>query len=815
MSQEDASQIDFGRAWFAKRGWSPFPFQLSTWQAHLKGKSGLVNAPTGSGKTYSLLVPILLEGLENKVTEGLQALWVTPVRALAKEIHASAEVGIQAFDLPWKVAIRTGDTSPTERAKQKKKPPQILITTPESIQLILASKDGVRFFSTLKTVVIDEWHELIGSKRGVQMELALSRFKGLCTELKIWGISATIGNMEESLHVLFGDWYANKRNQIVVVVADLRKEIEMETIYPDEVETFPWSGHIGTRLLPKILPIIYASKTTLIFTNTRGQCEIWYQRLLQADPELAGIIAMHHGSLSREIRDWVENALHSEQIKAVVCTSSLDLGVDFRPVETVIQIGSPKGVARFLQRAGRSGHQPGKTSKIYFLPTHSLEILEGGALKQAMLQNKVESRLPYIRSFDVLIQYIVSLAVADGFHPETIWPQVKGTFAYESLEESDWEQVIEFCVHGGKFEAYDQFKKLGKDANGVYRVLNKSIATRHRLSIGTIVGASDMEVRFQNGKKLGSIEEYFITKLNPGDNFWYAGRALKLVRIKNDVAIVQKTNAKTGKTPSWAGGRMPLSSELSEMIRREIDNFLSANIEYSDELQFLKPLFELQQELSLLPDSNTFLIEYFQDREGYHLLFFPFEGRYVHEGMGALMAYRISQIKPMSFSIAMTDYGFELLSNKPIPIEEALEGDLFSTRRLEDDIYNSVNAVEMARKRFWHIATIAGLLFKGYPGRNARDKHLQSNSSLIFDVLQDYDPNHLLYLQAYDEALTFQLEEQRLRRVLSDIKRQNIYLSMPERATPFAFPIMVDQLRERMSTEQLIDRIALMSMQTK
>lgn len=806
------SNLHKAHSWFKKRGILPFAFQEAAWEAYLAGRSGLVNAPTGSGKTFSLMVPIVLQGLQEAKSPSLQALWITPIRALAKEIRKAGEEVIEGLGSTWEIAIRTGDTLTTDRKKQWEEPPQILITTPESIHLLLATRGYEDYFANLKVLIADEWHELMGSKRGVLMELALSRLKSVCPHLKIWGISATIGNMDQAQAVLFGNWYRDSPDNIEVVRSDVKKIIAIETIFPDEIETYPWSGHLGVKLAAKVIPIILQSGSTLIFTNTRGQCELWYQKLLDQMPDLSGQIAMHHGSMSRELRDWVEDALHAERIKAVVCTSSLDLGVDFRPVETIVQVGSPKGVARFVQRAGRSGHQPGAPSKIYFLPTHTLEIIEGAALKEAIRRDIVEERIPFLRSFDVLMQYLVTLAVSEGFDANKIFEEVKSTFCFSSMSVDEWQMVLQFTVSGGSLEAYNEFKKLGRDRHGLYRVTQKRVAMRHRLSIGTIVGDNALIVKYLSGRKLGNIEESFITKLNPGDHFWFAGKSLALVRIKENVAYVRKTKAKDGKTPSWQGGRMPLSSQLSAMIRYKLDTYASGH-EADHEMAILRPLLDIQQSRSKIPLESQLLIEYFHDREGYHLVVYPFEGRYVHEGMAALIAFRLSGIKPLTVSIAMNDYGFELLSDQEIPIEEALSAhDLFNTRQLQKDIWASVNTAEMARKRFRDIAAIAGLVFKGFPGKYKKERHLQSSTGLLFDVFKDYDSKNLLYLQAYDEILTFQLEEARLRSALNRISKQEILLQRPPVATPFSFPIIVDRLRERMSTEKVMKRIERMKL---
>lgn len=806
--------INLGHTWFEQNGWKPFPFQEEAWSAFLDGKHGLVNAPTGSGKTYSLILPILMEYIaqnpddRTKENNGLQAIWITPIRALAKEIQGAAQRACDGLGLHWKVGVRSGDTKTSERNKQKKKPPEILVTTPESLHLLLASKGYAKFFKNLKTVVVDEWHELVGSKRGVQMELALSRLKGLLPGFRVWGISATIGNMEEAIAVLMG----KDVNNCAIIRSGIKKQIEVETVLPDEIETFPWAGHLGVKLVHKVLPIIEKSGSTLIFTNTRSQCEIWYQNLLDADPDLAGAIAMHHGSIDRALRDWVEDALHNETLKAVVCTSSLDLGVDFRPVETIIQIGSPKGVARFIQRAGRSGHQPGATSKIYFVPTHSLELMEGAALRQAIEERRLESRQPYIRSFDVLIQYLVTLAVSDGFRPEEIYEEVIQTFSYSSISKDEWAWMLDFITTGGNsLGAYDEYSKVVIE-DGLYKVESRRIAMHHRLSMGTIVGEANLQVKYVSGGKIGSIEEWFVAQLKPGDTFWFAGRSLELVRIKDMTVQVKKSKRKTGRIPSWLGGRLPLSSELSEFLRGKMDQVRRG--ELSDiELKTLEPLFEVQQNRSHIPNQKEFLIEYFKSREGYHLVFYPFEGRAVHEGMGSLMAYRIAQFQPISFSIAMNDYGFELLSDTQIPVEEIIEKGIFDPKGLSRDIQSSINAAELAKRRFRDIAGISGLVFKGFPGKQKKDRHLQSSSQLFFQVFSDYEPQNLLLAQAYDEVMTFQLEEIRMRAALKRISEQTIIIKQPRKPTPFAFPIIVDRLREKLSSEKLEDRIRKMKLQ--
>ena len=798
-----------GEATFHRAGWTPFPFQLEAWAAYAEGCSGLVNAPTGNGKTYSLLIPILFDIDSRKTNDGVRALWISPIRALAREIESSALRIIRQENLRVTVGIRTGDTTSKDRQKQSIKPPDILITTPESLHLMIATRNHERIFAHLDCVVADEWHELMGSKRGVQLELALSRFRAIRPSMRTWGISATISNMDEALTVLLGP---NHQGQTRLIRSDLHKRIEVISILPEEPEKLPWAGHLGIRLIDKILPVLMESRSTLIFTNTRSFAEIWYQQLLERAPALAGQIAMHHGSISRDLREWVEEQLHEGKLKAVICTASLDLGVDFRPVDTVIQVGSPKGIARFLQRAGRSGHQPGATSRIYFLPTHSLELTEAAALRTGIREHAMEERIPHVRSFDVLLQYLMTLSIGDGFEPARVLEEVRQTWSYCTITESEWNWLLRFLSTGGEsLSAYDEYRKL-EWVDGRLKVTDRTLARRHRLSIGTIVSDTSLKVKFTTGRFLGTIEEYFIAQLTPGDVFWFAGRSLEFVRLHGTDAQVRPSKKKTGRVPSWQGGRMPLSSPLGAMIRRMISEAAAGRFEES-EMSFIAPVLDLQRNRSHLPREDEFLIESFETREGHHLLMYPFEGRFVHEGLAALVAHRISTLMPITFSIAMNDYGFELLSDQAIPVEEALENDLLGTDHLTRDIQAGINATEMARRKFREIAAIAGLVFKGYPGAPVRDRHLQSSAQLFFDVFRQYDPENLLLQQAYEEVLDFQLEEARLRLALRRIARQRIVLTHPDRPSPFAFPIMVDRLREKLTSEQIQDRVRKMTLE--
>ena len=658
--------------------------------------------------------------------------------------------------------------------------------------------------------MIDEWHELLGTKRGVQTELALSRLKTIAPKLRIWGISATIGNLQQAREVLLGP-ESPALEKSVLIKADIDKKIRVDSIIPDKMETFPWRGHLGLHLLDEVVPIIRNSKTTLLFTNTRGQCEIWFQRLINKYPEFAGEVAMHHGSINKETRLWVEEAIRNESLKAVVCTSSLDLGVDFAPVETIIQIGGPKGVARFLQRAGRSGHQPGKESVIYFLPTHAIELIEASALGEAVKKQVVEDRIPYLLSFDVLVQYLTTLAVSDGFYPKDIWPEIKSTFCFQAMSEDQWRWILNFITKGSQsLEAYDEYKKVEIEDDGLFKVDNRGVAMRHRLQIGTIVGDAAMAVKYLKGGYIGSIEEWFISKLNPGDVFTFAGRTLELYRIKNMQVLVKKAKVKSARIVSWMGGRLTLSAQMSELLRQELYSANEPVENQSRELRALEHIFLRQRKESIVPNADQFLIETFKSREGFHHIFYPFEGRFVHEALASLLAYRISLLSPISFSLAFNDYGFEILSDQQIDLQQVLDNDLFTPDFLLEDLQKSLNSTEMARRKFRDIAVIAGMVFTGYPGKIVKSKHLQSNSQLLFEVFRDYEPENLLFQQAYRETFEHQLEEGRLRIALERIENQEIVIKYCEKPTPFSFPIITDRLREKLSSEKLEDQIKKM-----
>ena len=796
--------------WFQSRGWKPFAFQRDVWQAYRAGESGLIHAATGTGKTYAAYFGPVSEALERKRAEpGLKLLWLTPLRALAADTEEALRLPLAELGLEWRVEPRTGDTSAKLRARQRKQLPEVLLTTPESLSLQLSYEDARERFASLETVVVDEWHELLGSKRGVQAELCLARLRRWLPRLRIWGLSATLGNLEQAREALLGPGAAGR-----LVRGEEPKEILVDALLPETVERFPWSGHLGLNLLGDVVKALEEARTSLVFTNTRSQAEIWYQALLEARPDWAGLMALHHGSLDRQAREWVESNLRAGALRCVVCTSSLDLGVDFSAVDRVLQIGSPKGVARLLQRAGRSGHQPGAVSRVTCVPAHAFELVEVAAAREAIHAGRLEARLPMEKPLDLLTQHMMTVAAGGGFKSAELFGEVRTAYAYRGLTAEEWNWALEFLVTGGgALNAYPDYRKLVLDAGGVYRVASMQLERRHRMTIGTIASESSLRVQYLRGGTLGHVEEYFLSRLAPGAPFVFAGKVLELVAIREMTAYVRNAQGSRGAVPQWMGSRMPLSSQLSESVREKIEE-ARTGLFRGPEMERVRPMLELQARRSRLPARDELLIESLVLPNGYHVFLFPFEGLLVHEGLAALLPYRISKLRPMSLSTTATDYGIEIVSPDPVPIREAVEAGVFRAEGLEEDIFSCMNAAEMAKRQFREIARVAGLVFSGYPGQAKTARQLQASAGLIHDVLSEYDPDNLLLRQARREVLDTNLERDRLKRTLGRLSRARIVYVDLERCSPLAFPVLADRLRgSKVSSEKLNDRVRRMAMQ--
>ncbi len=793
--------------WFASRGWKPFPFQEEVWRAYLAGESGLIHAATGTGKTYAAWLGPVLEWMsgDGEINPPLRVIWITPLRALVSDTENALRAPLLAMDIPWRLEARTGDTKASVRTRQKHRLPTALVTTPESLALLLAREDARELFAGVRMVIADEWHELLGSKRGVQAELALARIRAWNPGLRTWGLSATLGNLEVAKDTLLG----SNTGQSRIVRGLVPKTIKIDSLIPAQMDHFPWAGHLGLNMLPQVLEQVEKSESTLIFTNTRSLTEIWYQAILSAKPEWAGQIALHHSSLDRKTRDFVEDGLRAGTLRCVVCTSSLDLGVDFTPVDRVMQIGSPKGVARLLQRAGRSGHRPGVPSRITCSPTHAWELAEVAAARDALEAGVIESRYPVERPLDLLAQWAVTIAVGGGFEREELFEEVRTAYSFRDLTTAEWDWVLEFVTHGGEaLRAYPEYARVAAQGSR-YVIANPQIARRHLLSTGTIVSDASIDIRYMTGGRIGSVEESFAARLRPGDLFAFAGQVLEFVRVREMTAWVKKSKASGGVIPSWGGTRMPLSPELADALRQRFEQ-AHLGIFEGKEMKSLRPVFETQAQISHVPAANEMLIERVETREGHHLFFYPFEGRLVHEGLAALLAWRIAQLRPITFSSSCNDYGFELLAPEPAMLEQNALTELFSPARLAEDIPASLNAAELARRQFREIARVAGLTFNGYPGQNKSVRQLQASSSLLFDVFLRYDANNLLLDQARREVLERQLERSRLGQSLERISKARIIIQDMKRPSPLCFPLMVDRTRNRVSSEKLAQRVRRM-----
>jgi len=866
-------------AWFAQQGWTPMAFQRQAWHAYLAGESGLIQVPTGSGKTYAAVMGPIAEMLQNpgpsavagrdageaeagqpqvdfarslpdsvqavqnqgerkvcnapaappvatttsnRSRRGLRLLLITPLRALSRDLALAIEQPITAMGWPLRVAIRNGDTSSHERSKQLRNPPEILITTPESLSLLLANAKAPELFAQLQAVVLDEWHELMGSKRGVQAELCLSWLRQLRPTLRTWAISATIGNLQEAARAAVGVRGLEPR----IITADIQRTTAIRSLLPDTIDGFPWGGHLGLRMYEELVAGLDPAVSTLLFTNTRNQAERWHQCLRFACPEMEGSLALHHSAIDRSEREAIEARVKSGDLRWVVCTSSLDLGVDFQPVERVVQIGSAKNLARLLQRSGRSAHCPGGSSQVLFMPTNALELLEVSAMRRGLEAGLVEHRRPPRQPLDVLLQHLVTLACGPGFDPVEELSSVRSCWSFRQLSDADWQWCLDVLETGGRcLGAYPRYRKLVRcqgqgdepAAAGTpyrYRVLDRAIARLHRFNIGTITADRSVTVRFVRGAVIGQVEEVFISRLKPGDVFFFAGRQLEFVRLREMTAMVKATTRKSSTVPAWAGGQMALSDLLSRHLREEVNRCalaLAGQAELNTpELQALEPLLQRQAQLSRLPRRQQLLLELCNSREGSHLFAYPFEGRFVHEGIGFLWAWRLARHQPSTITVSVNDYGFELLAPKGYRFEQLLEchGDtLLDTSDLEADLEQAVNLSELCRRRFRSIGQISGLISQATPGQSKSGGQLQISAALLFDVFQKHEPNHLLLQQARHEVIHEQLEFERLEGALQRMASSEWLLERTARPGPLAFPLLVERLNNRMSNESVLERV--------
>lgn len=797
------------QAWLATRGWKPLAFQREVWRHYLAGQSGLLHTPTGSGKTLATFGGPLLEAVRARAGDSglrkknrvrpLQVLWITPLKALAADTTRALNEAIVGVGLDWQVGQRTGDASSRDKRLARAGKLDVLVTTPESLALLLSYPDTAPQLQDIRAVIVDEWHELLANKRGVLLQLCLSRLRALSPAMRTWGLSATLGNLDEAREALLPH-----RPDAPMVAGVRPRTLTLETLRPKAGERFPWSGHLGLAQLARVLDKLLAVPTSLVFTNTRAQAELWHQALASVWPEDPATLALHHGSLSPKLRSEAEQGLREGTLRCVVATSSLDLGVDFPAVDQVLQIGSPKGIARLLQRAGRARHRPGEAGHVVCVPTHALELVEYAAARQAIARNAIEPRHALRLSLDVLAQHCVTLALGGGFSPDALLAEVRGTQAFATLDEATWRGVLDFITRGGSaLERYPDFHKVVRDDDGVYRVHDRRVALRHRLSIGTITSDGSVQVRFLRGGRLGSVEEQFVGRLRRGDRFQFSGKLLELVRLEDMTAYVRLAKGGDGTVPKWMGGRMPLSSELG----REVEAVFGGD-HAAPELHAIAPLLALQARLSALPAPGTLLCEWIKARDGRHLFLYPFAGRQVHEGLAALLALRWGRMQANTFAFSANDYGLVLSPANPVELDADTLRGLLSPDQLLEDLTASLNLGELARRQFREIARVAGLLPPSLPGKTPRSlRQLQASSGLLFDVLSQHDPDHLLLHQARREVFSGTLELDRLAATLADCAQRELTVHRPGSLTPLSFPLWAERLRGQLSTEDWKTRV--------
>jgi len=786
--------------WFTSRGWEPFGFQLEAWEAYARGESGLLHVPTGAGKTYAAYLGPLAD-VAHRREKGLQILYITPLRAVSRDVELALNAPLLALDADITVESRTGDTSSSVRRRQRERLPEVLITTPESLSLLLCHERAHELFASLRSVILDEWHELLGSKRGTQVELALARLRRFAPGLRTWALSATLANLDEAARAAVGPHVSP-----TLLRADIERPVQIETLLPDSVDAFPWSGHLGFSMLRKVSEWLDPDRSTLLFTNTRSQAERWYEGLRFLRPEWDHLLALHHGSIDREAREGVERGLKEGSVRLVVCTSSLDLGVDFGPVERVVQVGSPKGIARTLQRAGRSAHRPGATAQLLFVPTHALELVEMAAAREALSQGEVEPRTPLPQPLDVLAQHLVTCAVGGGFTREAMLAEVREAYSYRGLTETDFDRTLALVTEGGAtLRAYPEFRRVVLH-EGRYTVADTRVARLHKLNVGTISSDASVELRYWKGTRLGRVEEGYISRLRPGDTFLFAGKRLEFCRMKDLTAYVRPAKARASATPRWHGGRLPLSGSLAAAMRRTFHAARQGR-SHAVELVAARPVLEAQARLSQLPSQEACLAELCHTREGYHLYLYPFEGRLVHEGLAALLALRLTRLQKATFSLSVNDYGMELLTPSPFPFEEVLTPGLFTRERLLEDILESVNLGELARRQFRDVARVAGLVLPALPGARKSTRQVQASSSLLYDVFARYEPEHLLLAQARREVLEQHFQQLRLVSTLERLERSPLECVHVPRPTPLGFPLLVERISASLSSESLLERV--------
>jgi ATP-dependent Lhr-like helicase len=808
--------------WFAGRGWQVHAHQLALLARANAGRSALLIAPTGGGKTLAGFLPTLVELSERGVrsrnlkstgralvrSQGLHTLYISPLKALAVDIARNLEIPVQEMGLPVRLETRTGDTPTSKRQRQRRDPPDILLSTPEQLALLLASADAPYMFGTLKRVILDELHSLVTSKRGDLLSLGLARLFKLAPELITIGLSATVAEPDELRRFLVAQPPDGRAHaDLVTAQAGAQPIITML----DTEEHLPWAGHSARHALGEIYAHIKTHKTTLVFVNTRSQAEFLFQELWRNnDDNLA--IALHHGSLDVAQRRRVEDAMATGKLRAVVCTSSLDLGVDWGDVDLVINVGAPKGCSRILQRIGRSNHRLDEPSEAVLVPANRFEVLECRAAIEAVAENAQDTPPLRTGALDVLAQHILGRACGEPFIAEKLYAEICATAPYAALSRADFDAAVDFVATGGyALKAYERFAKIRQGKDGRWRITHPRVAQRYRMNVGTIVEADMIKVRLvrsrrsgavvpRGGRLLGEVEEYFIETLRPGDTFVFAGEILKYEALVEDEVYVSRSDATDPKVPAYEGGKFPLSTYLAARVRA----ILAKPEEWRALPEQVREWLEIQQWRSILPKAGDLLVETFPRAANHYLVCYPFEGRLAHQTLGMLLTRRLERARLRPLGFVANEYALAIWGLGDIALH-IKRGDfslaqLFDEDMLGDDLEAWLAESALMKRTFRSCAIIAGLIEKRFPGEEKSRRQLTISTDLVYDVLRKHQPDHILLRAAHSDAATGLLDIKRLAEMLSRIRGRIVHKAL-HHVSPLSVPVLLEIGRERVYGE--------------
>jgi ATP-dependent Lhr-like helicase len=779
--------------WFASRGWRPRRHQLEMLGAADAGAHALLVAPTGAGKTLAGFLPTLCDLILNPV-DRLHTLYVSPLKALAVDVQRNLLTPIAEMDLPIRVETRTGDTPSDRKARQRVKPPQILLTTPESLSLLLSYPDAALLFADLKTVIVDEVHAFATQKRGDLLSLSMARLQAINPGLRRVALSATVADVDA-----YRAWLApdGDIDAVTAVLGEEGVDPNVTILIPEG--RIPWSGHSGKYAANQVMAEIAARQTTLVFCNTRGLAELIFQELWSAN-EANLPIAIHHGSLSIEARRKVESAMAAGKLRALVATASLDLGVDWGNVDCVIQMGAPKGSSRLLQRIGRANHRLDEASEAILIPGNRFEYLEARAALDAVEAGERDADDFRAGSLDVLAQHVMGLACAGPFRAEELLDEVRSATPYSALGREAFDHVLHFIEGGGyALRAYDRFKRLTHDADGMWRVSHPRFVQQHRLNAGIIVDQPALAVRFANGRKLGTVEEGFAAQLRVGDSFFFSGMALEVVRMDTTDLVVRATS-KQARIPSWGGTRMAMSTRLADRVR----HFLAEPEEWPRFPPDVREWLEMQKLRSALPEPGQLLVETFPHEGRHYLVCYSFEGWNAHQSLGMLLTRRMESQGLMPLGFVSNDYALAVYGMKPVLDPQSL----FSADILDHEFVDWVEQSSLLKRAFRDVAVISGLIERQHPGKRKTGRQVTFSTDLIYDVLRKYQPDHLLLKAAWADARARMTDVGRLGDLIDRASQTMLHVTL-DRVSPLAVPVLILIGREQVAQSAAEDALLM------